>query len=661
MLRHNTRSKKEATPDATSTPNLDTLKTRAVTAPEPVNPSGLRIEESPVMIELQRQLDTFNIPIDVYEPAKLANSDYMQRVVSVAADPDDEENIFFVTETTDIGLSTEEKNFFWPERTVLTAEALRHISDAESPASSRPRSALFEKMAEFKDKKLPLKIFSQSRTQAARNEFNPSEDQKPNEDRILQSNENDVFGVIDGMGGHKGGAKAAEIARDACLNFLRKNTNVSDAKRRLKEVIGRANDLVEQQSHEDPANYEGMGAVLSFAQIVEQADGKYLAWASVGDTRVYVKNSEGLGQKTTDECAGRYVTNCIGANHFQGIKYENIGAIKLEPGMRILICSDGIVGDEPWQELSKDEIASALEIDDPDEALKELFRISRKNDDTTGLIIDVVPDNEAIVKQYVMACNNEFAGSTASLKPKKQQPSPSDTAVSIIKEAGPDSQTGVAPLSWEKVVAEFQEDYYSEDGHRTKEILLENPEAASRLTEYIAEINDAMTEDHEMLKAFSKEFFEVIIATALQNEGKIALNRTFAIFFGPDKGPIFESDLQQFYKAWEQLASKFGSQPQKTTTASPTPEVFDDTTEPEARNKSAFELISTRANDLLGINSEKIRENLENVRATAKQDLGIIKERAEKLYTDHKKEVMVVGAVVGAIALGALVRRSKRR
>lgn len=711
--------------------------------------------------DVQQQLDVFNIPIDVSRPVLLESHPDKQRIVGVTPDVDDPENIFFTAETIP-DVTHDDLIRRTPQTLLYTAEALQHfMSPYQQRQSDRSsiKSELFAKMVELKDKKPSLQIFTKSRTQSTRNPADPRVELKPNEDRIFQFKETGVYSVIDGMGGYRGGAKAAEIASKTCLEYISRSTTVTESKKKLVSAIENANRDINHLSGIDPERYGGMGAVLTFTQIVEQEDGKHFAWASVGDTRVYVKHGKSIKQLTTDECIGSGATNCVGVNGaFKGVKDFNIGSIKLESGMRILLCSDGIVGDYPWQALTDQEISAALEINNPDEALKALFRKSRKNDDTTGLIIDVVPDEHTVMRDYIAACNPEFAKQAddhtvkvqSRLSPRGIESDHRNTATPYIQVeldeamvsqleqyerelAEPYGKGMVETLSelragepvsglvqlnegffgmkltillkkqggflnvedtrnkiltdefldpklntkackafdnaLEALIARFNLTIHGneklsalsseQDKDRVQSIDIELTQKTYELLrphyDEVVALSSAAQERVE-LSAFvgSVEYYTAIIfADLLDKNGRLKLNDTLKRLESREDKSKYERNL---LLAWDRVASIVE---QHGITHGATAE-----TEPSTRPKLKFEKLIESVSGHIGINPQKIHDGITAARSTAKEDLNILKERAEKagvFYKRHEKEIVAGAAIVGALALRAAIKRSKRR
>src|SRR5687768_16609286 len=114
-----------------------------------------------------------------------------------------------------------------------------------------------------------------------------------NEDRFHCDPARGIFVVVDGVGGHAGGARAAELALQAVRARLERETG--SIVERLREAISSANEAIydESQRHHDVA---GMSCVLTAAVV----SGTQLFAGHVGDTRLYKLRAGQLLKLTHD-------------------------------------------------------------------------------------------------------------------------------------------------------------------------------------------------------------------------------------------------------------------------------------------------------------------------------------------------------------------------
>jgi protein phosphatase len=204
---------------------------------------------------------------------------------------------------------------------------------------------------------------------------------KGNEDNFYRGTA--VFAVADGMGGHQAGEVASETALVSLQEVDdREWPSAAQAEHALVEAVRAANTDVVEQAAANP-DYRGMGTTLTAVLV---RDGR-LHVAHVGDSRAYLfRPGEGMSQLTTDHTLveqlvrdGRIsrdeipthpqrsvITRAIGVETF--VEVDTLPPLELEPGDQVLLCSDGLSGPVP-----DDEIAQILaETADGDEACDAL-------------------------------------------------------------------------------------------------------------------------------------------------------------------------------------------------------------------------------------------------------------------------------------------------
>lgn len=163
--------------------------------------------------------------------------------------------------------------------------------------------------------------------------------------------------VADGMGGHRGGATASRLAVDAIGDAIERSpSRNTDA---LARAIEAANERVHAESLRDPS-LRGMGTTV-VAMLAEPSGEAVIA--HVGDSRAYrIAAGAGRIERLTDdhsvvaELARRGVLSAEEAElhprrneilRSVGVDERvevDVRALAIEPGDRILLCSDGLCG-----------------------------------------------------------------------------------------------------------------------------------------------------------------------------------------------------------------------------------------------------------------------------------------------------------------------------
>ncbi len=201
------------------------------------------------------------------------------------------------------------------------------------------------------------------------------------QDAYLSRPEGGIFGVFDGAGGHDNGREASHAAAaavdQACDRYHLKSG--SD----LAYVLNSAN-----QSVRDATNNQGY-TTATITKVIEQDDRKKLAYAQVGDSRLYIIHSDGSAELITrDEGEGNYITNALGIEGENRVK--QYGEVAIESGDRVLICSDGITGDFGDDLMTEDEIGHLVAASaTPEAASANLVAAARKTDDRTAIVFGI--------------------------------------------------------------------------------------------------------------------------------------------------------------------------------------------------------------------------------------------------------------------------------
>jgi serine/threonine protein phosphatase PrpC len=114
-----------------------------------------------------------------------------------------------------------------------------------------------------------------------------------NEDRYWIDDENGVFLVVDGVGGHAAGEVAAETAVEAIREELRDGSG--GAEERVRRAIAAANNRI-YTAAQDADDLRGMACVLTLAVV----DAGELVIGHVGDSRLYLIWNGAIRKLTPD-------------------------------------------------------------------------------------------------------------------------------------------------------------------------------------------------------------------------------------------------------------------------------------------------------------------------------------------------------------------------
>lgn len=164
-----------------------------------------------------------------------------------------------------------------------------------------------------------------------------------NEDALLVDEDARVFAVADGLGGHPAGDVASGIAVDTLHRALDRSSQDREEApdRLLSAALREAHEAVVQGAADDPSR-SGMGTTVVVTML---ADGGHEAWvAHVGDSRAYLFRRSDLHQVTSDHTTGGLlrtgtISQALGTSG--GID-PDVVRLDLEPGDRLLLCSDGL-------------------------------------------------------------------------------------------------------------------------------------------------------------------------------------------------------------------------------------------------------------------------------------------------------------------------------
>jgi protein phosphatase len=234
-----------------------------------------------------------------------------------------------------------------------------------------------------------------------------------------------LFAVLaDGIGGHRGGEVAAELA----VNHIMQEVAQSDGRhtrQTIERAVSEASDAIAAHSASTD-DLKGMGSTCATAWII----GDKLYTAYVGDSRIYLIRSGRIQQLTVDhtwvqEAIEKGVITPEKAREHPNVhvirRYlgsptppdpdfrmklsrdegdqnaENNQGVQLLPGDVLLLCSDGLT-DLVWDDEILELVRSKPGLKEAAHALIELANARGGHDNTTVVLISVPSNFKLIVK-----------------------------------------------------------------------------------------------------------------------------------------------------------------------------------------------------------------------------------------------------------------------
>ncbi len=177
-----------------------------------------------------------------------------------------------------------------------------------------------------------------------------------NEDCYLVDEQAGLYGVFDGMGGHHAGEVAAAVARDAVIAALAA-VEGDVGRDEISAALRRASAEVFAEAERRKAR-RGMGTT---AVLCKRVGPRTLLLAHVGDSRGYLLREGRLQQLTADHtivaellARGALDEDEARSHPYRAVLSRNLGSqaetrpdfrdVELQPGDRVLLCSDGLSG-----------------------------------------------------------------------------------------------------------------------------------------------------------------------------------------------------------------------------------------------------------------------------------------------------------------------------
>lgn len=176
-----------------------------------------------------------------------------------------------------------------------------------------------------------------------------------NQDSIVLVDDENLFVVADGMGGHNGGDIASQLSVQNFPRILKQNID-RDPKELLGLCVQEVNNLIFKKAEQEPL-LKGMGTTI----VANYYKGQHIYISNVGDSRCYMVNNKKLFQMTRDHSFVQEKINhglCT-REQAKADKQKNVitRAVGHEPDVEVdvfsykvskndlfLICSDGLHG-----------------------------------------------------------------------------------------------------------------------------------------------------------------------------------------------------------------------------------------------------------------------------------------------------------------------------
>src|SRR5688572_8287916 len=194
---------------------------------------------------------------------------------------------------------------------------------------------------------------STARSRAA-GDTHPGLQRDNNEDRFFFDEAKGVYCVIDGVGGHNAGERAAAIAADVLRASLGRASEAD-----LRAAFARASDAIYQAATQDPT-LAGMACVASLAAV----SNGHVRFAHVGDTRLYKLQAGKIIKLTRDQSPVGELEDGGALSETEAMRhprrneiYKDLGSrspgpdvagsvltgeATFEPDAALLLCSDGL-------------------------------------------------------------------------------------------------------------------------------------------------------------------------------------------------------------------------------------------------------------------------------------------------------------------------------
>jgi PPM family protein phosphatase len=218
-----------------------------------------------------------------------------------------------------------------------------------------------------------------------------------------------LFVVADGMGGHRAGRQASQLAV-ATITSWYASAPIVPVPELLRQALAEANAQIYAQAGGDPA-LRGMGTTCTVL-VIQGSSG----WIGhIGDSKIFLVTSDEIRQVTTDHSRvwdlysrgvitreqarvhpeRNLLTRALGQQ--RDVAPEISGPLPLSPGIWFIMCTDGLTN-----HVEDEEIRRMVAGKDPQVAADELVALANARggtDNVTALIVKVASGNDAAVNR----------------------------------------------------------------------------------------------------------------------------------------------------------------------------------------------------------------------------------------------------------------------
>tara|TARA_R110002096_G_scaffold299503_2_gene494024 strand:- start:100366 stop:102162 length:1797 start_codon:yes stop_codon:yes gene_type:complete len=222
-----------------------------------------------------------------------------------------------------------------------------------------------------------------------------------NQDCIFVDQSQGLYIVLDGMGGHQGGATASHVAREVMVNTIAQGRTQRPPGKLLVEACKAAGAEVHLRAKAD-RDLHGMGTTV-VALAMPRANQALIA--HVGDSRAYLLRKRRLRRLTADHTvvaelvtAGKLTPEQAIDHPHSSVLSRNLGGlhttdvdlleVELQVGDRLLLCSDGLNGYATRSAIEQVLSGAAT----PDEATADLIELAKRGgggDNISAIVVEV--------------------------------------------------------------------------------------------------------------------------------------------------------------------------------------------------------------------------------------------------------------------------------